>query len=82
MHQVLHRGSRPHFNLFTGELTKHFTKGFIITQNVEMGKDLILKITKCLKSCVEIIDSEGNMKCCAKLHYKSICHHGTAQETK
>lgn len=66
MHQVLHRGSRPHFNLFTRELTKRYNRGFIITQNVKKGKDLILKIAECLKGCVEMIDSVGNMKCCAK----------------
>lgn len=65
MHQVFHRGSRPHFNLFTIELTKHYNRGFIIMQNVKMGKYLILKITECQKGCVEIIDFMGNMKCCA-----------------
>lgn len=65
MHQVFHRGSRPHFNLFTIELTKHYNRGFIIVQNVKMGKYLILKITECHKACVEIIDFMGNMKCCA-----------------
>ena len=81
MHQELHRESRPHFNLFTSELTKHYNREFIITQNVKMGKDLILKIAECLKGCVEMIDSVGNMKCCAKAALQG-CHHGTAHGTK
>lgn len=66
MHQVLCRGSRPHFNLFTSELPICYNRGFIITQNEKMGKDLILKITQCLKGCVEMTDFVRNTKCCAK----------------
>lgn len=35
-------------------------------RNVKMGMDLILKIAECLKGRVEMINSVGNMKCCAK----------------
>lgn len=47
-----------------------------------MGKDLVLKIAECLHCCVGMIDSRETWNAAQKLHYKSVCHHGTAHGTK